>query len=398
MKIFMVHPHDLFDLSEPWTIRIKSLAKEFIKRSQEVKIAYFPLDHSRAGERFNWEGIEIIALDRRRGWSILFKNLLLLYYEIEWADLVHFQKCFHYASIPTLLASWLRNKPLHYDSDHWESKIYSYRKPASPTIGLYMWLLERALPKFVDSVSLSSRRLFLLCTKEYGVSKARTTSAPVGANLEVFKPENSGDKIRKRYKIDGPIILYLGQLHGAQYAELFIHSAQVVSEWHPASMFIVVGGGYRLEELKALAQHLGLAEKFIFTGFLPHQETKDYIASADVCVACFANNQITQCKSPLKLAEYLASGKAIVASNVGEVRNMVGGVGVLVEPGNHLVLAGAINQLLCRPDLRAKMGALARKRAVEKYNWSWTAENLLEIYSKVVKGYELKRIRNTVRN
>jgi glycosyltransferase involved in cell wall biosynthesis len=391
MKIFMIHPHDLFDYSEPWTIRIKSLALEFKKKGHEVKIAYFPLHPANLNqEEFYWQEIPIITLDRRRGINYLITNTIKLYQEIQWADIVHFQKCFHYASIPAILASWLAKKPLHYDWDDWETKIYFYGRPASPMIGIYMWILERAIPKFADSVSLSSRRLFELATKEYGVAKDRTTMAPVGANPEKFKPQNNGEEIRKKYKIDGPIVLYLGQLHGAQYAELFIHAVPLVAKYHPDTMFFIVGGGYRLQELKDLAYRLGMLDRIIFTGFVPHDETWKYIAAADVCVACFENNDITQCKSPLKLAEYLASGKAIVASNVGEVRNMVGGAGILVEPGNHNVLAGAIIELLSRPDLRVKMGAIARKRALEKYNWDWTAENLLRIYSRVIKGYELR--------
>ena len=388
----MVHPHDLFDLSEPWTIRIKTLALEFRKRGHEVKLAYFPLySQNLKNKEFFWQGVPVITLDRRRGINYLVKNTLKLYREMGWADIIHFQKCFHYASIPVIIASWLTKKPVHYDWDDWETKIYFYGRPASPMIGIYMWILERALPKFADSISLSSKRLWELATKEYGVAKARTTMAPVGADCERFNPHNSGDEIRKKYRIDGPIVLYLGQLHGAQYAELFIHAAHIVTHCHRDVMFFIVGGGYRLRELKKLAYQLGMGDKIIFTGFVPHEETPKYIAAADVCVACFENNDITQCKSPLKLAEYLASGKAIVASNVGEVRNMVGGAGILVEPGNHVVLAGAINELLFRPDLRVKMGKIARKRALEKYNWSWTAENLLNIYSGVIKGYELRR-------
>ncbi|MDP8216562.1 MAG: glycosyltransferase family 4 protein [Candidatus Kaelpia imicola] len=393
MKILMLHPHDIFHLSEPWTIRIKSIAKEFKREGHEVRIAYFPLNHkSLRNSLFNYSGIDIITLDRRRGLGVFFKNIKRLIKEVEWADIVHFQKCFHYCSIPAVIAAWIKNKPLHYDWDDWETKIYFYGKPASPVIGLYIWMLERALPKFVDSISLSSRRLAQLATDNYGISKKRITAAPVGADSDEFKPENRGEEIRREYRINGPIVLYLGQLHGAQYAELLIHAAKIVIQWHPTTMFFIVGGGYRLEELKKTAREFGLSDRIIFTGSLPHSQMRRYTAAADVCVGCFARNDITMCKSPLKLAEYLASGKAIVASNVGEVRNMVGGVGVLVEPGNHIILAGGISELLSRPDLRAKMGVLARRRALERYNWSWSAENIMSIYRRVLKGYELKRL------
>ena len=392
MKILMLHPHDIFHLSEPWTIRIESFAREIEKEGHKVRIAYFPLSHKDLKSSvFNYKDIGTITLDRRRGLGVLLKNIRRLLSEAEWADIIHFQKCFHYCAIPAVIAGWIKNKPLHYDWDDWETKIYFYGKPASPMVGLYLWMLERALPKFVDSISVSSNKLAKLAVDSYGVSRKRIAIAPVGADSEEFKPENISD-VREQYRINGPIVLYLGQLHGAQYAELLIHAARIVIQWHPATMFFIVGGGYRLEELKSLARDFGLSDRIIFTGSLPHNQMKRYIAAADLCVGCFSKNDITLCKSPLKLAEYLSSGKAIVASNVGEVRNMVGGAGLLVEPCNHIILTGGIDELIYRPELRARMGVLARKRALEKYNWSWSAENIMDMYRKVFKGYELKRL------
>jgi len=105
-----------------------------------------------------------------------------------------------------------------------------------------------------------------------------------------------------------------------------------------------------------------------------------YIAAADVAVACFEDNKQTRCKSPLKIVEYLASGKAIVASDMGEAAKMVRGCGVLVKPGDEISLAHGIEQLLDDPQLRTQLGLKARKRAEEKYNWGVTASNLLQAY------------------
>jgi len=393
MKILMLHPHDIFDLSEPWTIRIKAFARELKKRGHGVKIAYFPLNNKNIQKQsYNYKDIGIIELDRRRGLGVLLKNTKRLLAESEWADIIHFQKCFHYCSLPAIAAGWIKNKPIHYDWDDWETKIYFYGRPASPLLGLYLLTLERALPKFVDSISVSSKRLLELALKNCGVSKKRIIAAPVGADPEEFKPDNISNDIRREYRIDGPIVLYLGQLHGAQYAELMIHAAGGVAQEHPRAIFFIVGGGYRLEELKQLARELGVKDRIIFTGSISHDKVKRYIAAADICVGCFSKNDITVSKSPLKIAEYLSCGKAIVASNVGEIRNMVGGAGLLVKDNNYILLAGGICLLISRPKLREKMGLLARERALEKYNWSWSTENLMDIYRKVLKGYELKRL------
>ncbi len=87
-------------------------------------------------------------------------------------------------------------------------------------------------------------------------------------------------------------------------------------------------------------------------------------------------------KRPLKICEYLAAGKAIVASDVGEVFRMVQGVGELTRPGDVGSLAAGIRKLLADDHLRRELGTRARARAEEKYNWQVTAENLLVAYKR----------------
>jgi glycosyltransferase involved in cell wall biosynthesis len=81
--------------------------------------------------------------------------------------------------------------------------------------------------------------------------------------------------------------------------------------------------------------------------------------------------------------EYLASGKAVVASNVGEVKRMLGGVGILAKSGNHHSLAEGILQLLKDKTLRYNLGRFARRRAEERYNWQRSIASLLIAYKKL---------------
>jgi glycosyltransferase involved in cell wall biosynthesis len=145
---------------------------------------------------------------------------------------------------------------------------------------------------------------------------------------------------------------------------------------------MIVGDGYMAAQLKKQAGQLGLDNVLIFTGAVPHELVPEYVAAADVCVACFEENEVTLCKSPLKVVEYLAAGKAIVASNVGEVPQMLQGAGVLAKPGDVDALAAGVISLLEDAGLRDNLGKLARKRAEEKYNWTVTAGNILEVFEK----------------
>lgn len=384
MNILMIHPHDLYSAQEPWTVRIVNIAKEFSKKGHSVKLVYFPLDHKNACKSPLSANIEIISMDRRLGIFVLLRNIINMIKLAQWADLIHFQKCYYYAALPALIAGLIKNKPVHYDWDDWETKIFYYSNPKHVVVGEFLNIFEKLVPMAADTVSVSSKRLNCLC-RQRGVPAENIFFAPVGADLEKFRPNlNLSAEVKRKYNIKGHMVMYVGQLHGGQYAELFIKAAPIVRNSGLDAVFMIVGDGYRLGELKRLAESLGVSGNFIFTGSVPHYKVPYYISEADVCVACFDENDITMCKSPLKIVEYLASGKAIVASRVGEVRNMVGAAGILVEPNDAVSLANGIVTFLRNDYLRQKAGAQARLRAERKYNWRQTAQNLLGAYEKAV--------------
>ena len=384
----MVHPHDLFDKSEPWTIRIKNIAKEFIKSSHQVKLCYFPLALNERCHPSVLDFIELVPLDRIPSPRTFISNTKKLIQLCKWADIVHFQKCHHYASIPATIAAYIAGKPLHYDWDDWEEKIWYEscgRGIHSRFIGLSFKLLERWLPVLVDSVSCASSHLKAL-TQAFGIKNEFIFNTPVGADLDKFRPGLDGAKIKEKYSINSDLVLYIGQLHGAQYVDLLIRASNIVLHKKPETKFMIVGEGFLESKLRALVYDLGLVDKVIFTSSVPHEEIPYYINAASVCVAPFRHTEVTICKSPLKIVEYMACGKAIVASNVGEVKNMLGGVGILTEPDDHHSLAQGILKLLQDDVLRDKLGRCARKRLENKYNWRNTASSLLSAYQGICKA------------
>lgn len=380
----MVHPHEVYSPLEPWTTRIVNFANEFTKDGHRVKVIYFPLAWSDRLRSFQRDGTEFIPFCRRAGIYRILKNCQRMSKLVKWADIIHFQKCFHYASLPVLINSWIRNKPLHYDWDDWEEMIYyESADPPLRLIGLFLRILERTIPRIVDTISVSSARLRAICI-ELGIDPDIIFQVPVGADITKFYPSLTDGRIKKLYNISHPLVLYLGQLHGGQYVRLFIESAKIILERGVKANFMIVGDGVRSEELKQKVKDLNLETKIIFTGAVDAEEVQEYIASCDITVACFEDNKVTRCKSPLKIAEYLASGKPIVASRVGEVETMIGDAGILVEPGKATPLAENIIQLLSDEDLRIKLGIKARQRAENIYNWRNSSRTLLSAYQYAI--------------
>jgi len=389
MNILMLHPHDIYSQSEPWTVRITYLATELVKRSHRVRLVYHLLDPSVGlAEASKRQEFPFDTIPSYRWQFALFAKMRYISELGQWADIIHFQKCFPHVSVPSIYASYKQDKPVHYDWDDWEYGIYNYA-PMNRIVGKSIDIFEKVLPKIVDTVSVASDELWKKC-RALGVPDHRIFEAHVGADIEKFHPRVDGSEIKKWHNIEGPIVLYLGQLHGAQYAELFLHAAKMLLERGVNTTFMVVGTGERFGELFHLAESLRIAHKIVFTGAVDHNLIPKYIAAADVAVACFEDTEQTRCKSPLKVVEYLATGKAIVASRMGEVTKMLDGgkCGILVEPGNAEQLADGIQKILSDPNLKRDLGIRARRRAEEKYNWGVTANNLLTAYEFALEEYK----------
>ncbi len=379
MNVLMIHPHDIYSDLEPWTVRITYLAKELESMGHRIKLVYhlFDLNGSAAAispQEYSFETIPLHRIGPGLGYRCLEMAKL-----VEWADIVHFQKCTHYVSIPAVFSAFYHRRPIHYDWDDWEQKIYEQDEYSRVGSWMFFNQMEKHLLKLVDTVSVASQGLRRL-TQRYGFPQERVFYIPVGADIGTFSPSLDGNIMRRRHAWEKCLVLYHGQISGANYLHLFLKAARELLARRRDTSFAVVGGGDRLDQAKQMADSLGITADVTFTDTVPHEEIPLYIAAADVTVACFEDNQQARCKSPLKLIEYMASGKAIVASRMGEVPAMLGGGGLLVDPQSITEMVRAIEQFLNDPDLRKQKGAAARRRAEKYFNWKKSAHTLTRAY------------------
>lgn len=376
MNILMVHPHDIYSDLEPWTVRITYLASELVKMGHTVRLIYHLRNtHKEPFVASKQQEFPFLTIPLPRHSPGLWKKFQMIAPHALWADVVHFQKCLPYASLPVIIAAFYHRRPVHYDWDDWEQAIYEQGSHNRLFNWAFFKQMERHLPRLVDTISVASEGLKELCIKT-GFPVDRMFELPVGADLELFHPENDGSEVRQGYAPDGVLVIYQGQISGANYVHLFLRAIAHLAQERKDATFMVVGGGDRIDEAKALADELDLSDRLIFTGAVPHESIPRFLAAADVVVATFEENQQARCKSPLKIVEYMAAGKAIVASRVGEAKKMLDGCGVLVDPESATDLAAAIDNLLSDPERRRTMGHEARQRAEAVYNWRTGARTL----------------------
>lgn len=214
--------------------------------------------------------------------------------------------------------------------------------------------------------------------KDYNISNEKIFVIPNGADIDVFRPILT-DKAKELSGLDNNsrYICYVGGLKKWQGIEFLVKSAPAILEKEPNTKFLIIGRG-NSDDLINLAKKLGVDKKFIFIYDVPHESVPIYINVGDICVAPFCKGRIA---SPIKIYEYMACGKPIVASDISGIGDLLekSFAGVSVPPNDVTSLSENIVTLLKDDKLRDIMGKNARKYIIENCTWNMTAKRVLDV-------------------
>jgi glycosyltransferase involved in cell wall biosynthesis len=201
--------------------------------------------------------------------------------------------------------------------------------------------------------------------------KVVLTYAGVDTGLFV---DTGGKEIRDKYRLGKKVVVYVGELSEWHGVEMLIDLAEKLKD----VKFLMVGKN--LETLREETKKRDFSERFAFTGFVRYEEVPKYICAADVAIAPYKkiDKMETFYFSPIKIFEYMACGKAVVASDLEIIRDVIKDTkcGLLAKAGDVEDFAEKIKRLLDDDILRKRLGENGRK-AVEKYSWDKVAEKIL---------------------
>ncbi len=218
----------------------------------------------------------------------------------------------------------------------------------------------------------------------YGSDEAKFLLNPNGVDPNEFRPDIDGAPIRQRYGLDDNIVVgFIGTFtrwHGIE--TLFQAAVQVIQ--HDRSVrFLFVGDGDLRTALEHQAETRGLKEFLVFTGLIPHTEAPRYLAACDILISPHLGFQdgTKFFGSPTKLFEYMAMGKAIIASRLEQIAEVIrdGQNGLLMNPGDDKQLADLILQLASDRALRLRLGQQARENVVANYTWDQNVRRILQL-------------------
>jgi len=230
----------------------------------------------------------------------------------------------------------------------------------------------------VVAVSPSVRAHAIRC----GVAPARAVVVHNGVDLEPFESV-SGDSVRRRYQLGrAHVVGFAGSLKAWHGVDLLLRAAPRLDA---NVRVLVVGDGPERGKLEALAGDLHIADRVVFTGAVPHHAVPEHLAAMTVAAAPY-RRQSDFYFSPLKIVEYLAAGLPVVASQQGDLAQLVGTAGLMVSPDDAVELADALDRVLAEPALRRAMHFAARRHAAGM-TWDAAAAQVEAVLTSAIASH-----------
>jgi glycosyltransferase involved in cell wall biosynthesis len=227
-----------------------------------------------------------------------------------------------------------------------------------------------------------------------GADERRMQVVPYGVDAERFRPDAISRTARRTelgLAADTPLVLAAGRLVRKKgFEHLLDACAQLAGRW-PTLALVIAGGGDLADELRARVEGLGIRGSVRFLGDISQSQVAAWLAAADLVVVPSVRDDAGNVDGlPNVVMEALASGTPLVATPAGGIGAVVqdGRTAVIVPERNAAALAEAIDRLLSSPELRAAIGAAARRSAIEQHGWARVAEQFEAIYDRVATPRE----------
>jgi glycosyltransferase involved in cell wall biosynthesis len=244
----------------------------------------------------------------------------------------------------------------------------------------------RVMGHCAHGVVAVTREIKEILVHEFHVSEKKIRVLPNGADVDFFVPMPRDQAItRSALDPSCQYLVFVG--HFASWVDfdtMLAAFALVVGE-HRRARLVLVGDGPERPEIEHLIDELGLEQSVQITGFIADRRRVSVMMG--VATACLSVNRGEHRSrigvSPVKLAEYFAVGRAVVANDLPGVREMVesNGAGIVVANDTQ-AMASAIGTLLDDPAYADTLGAAGRRAAETSYSWRAIVERTIELFDQ----------------
>ncbi|MFO8005513.1 glycosyltransferase family 4 protein [Thioalkalivibrio sp.] len=266
------------------------------------------------------------------------------------------------------LVAWLTRRPL----------VLEVNAPLSLELQTHGDLVLRGLAQRIEDWLCRSATRTIVVTQamadifaERGVPRTRLMVMPNGVDGARFNPQVDGCAVRERYvPADARVVGFVGWIRPWHGVDGLIHACTALAGAHPDLHLLIVGDGPAVPGLRKLVVDLKMDGRVHFTGPVERDAIPAHIAALDIAV----QPDVTDYASPIKLFEYLALGRAVVAPDKPNIREVVrhDHSALLFPPRDWGALADRLDALLTDDAVRARLGRQAAT-LVEEGGYTWQA-------------------------
>jgi len=215
-----------------------------------------------------------------------------------------------------------------------------------------------------------------------GASRSRVHVLPNAIDPELFRScqplaAESVQALEGRF-----VVAFVGSLKPWHGIDVLLDAFAKLTRTTPKAHLLVIGDGPLKSRVDEVARELG-PERVTVAGAVPHQLVPAWLDRAHVGVAPYP--QLADFYfSPMKVVEYQAAGLAVVASDIGHLRQQINDMetGLLVGPGDATQLAGALARLARQPELMSRLGRQARSQVLEQCTWAQVADRVTDLMGR----------------
>jgi glycosyltransferase involved in cell wall biosynthesis len=274
------------------------------------------------------------------------------------------------------------NSPAEFVARYWSSMPTRLRGG----IGRFEDASLAAAARVVVVSDVSKRSL-----EERGIASDRIVVNPNGVDAERFA-RGGGKEVRHRLGLetDSLVVGFVGSFGPWHGAPSLARAFAKVATRAPSLRLLLVGDGQELSPTVEIIGDSGLEKRMIVVGQIPPSAVPAYLDACDVLVAPHVPlpDGVEFFGSPTKLFEYMAAGKAIIASRLGQIGEVLdhGETAWLVDPGSVDDLAEGLLTVANAPELRSQLGANARLQALDRHGWRLNARRVMAAYATVAAG------------
>ncbi len=223
-----------------------------------------------------------------------------------------------------------------------------------------------------------------------GIPSSKVTVIPNAVDIEKFSTGGTTDEeLKANLGLSGGRILgFIGSFYAYEGLDLLLEAMPRMLEKAPDVRVLLVGGGPQEAQLKQKAEALGIQDRVVFTGRVPHHDVNRYYNLVDVLVYPRQRMRLTELVTPLKPLEAMAQGRLFAASDVGGHRELIrdGETGVLFKAEDPLSLADKVLDLLQSAEKWPALKQAGRHYVENERNWKASVARYRDVYKSAMGG------------